>query len=84
MSRGTVDSAAIAVTGAAGVPYRASAAEAALTGRTLDDAAVDAAAEAAARGVSALSDIHASAEYRLHLVKVHARRALKRAAANAG
>ncbi len=84
LSGGTVGSAAIAVTGAAGVPYRASAAEAALAGRALDDAAFEAAAEAAANGVSALSDIHASAEYRLHLVRVHTRRALRRAAANAG
>jgi carbon-monoxide dehydrogenase medium subunit len=38
--------------------------------------------QAAARatdGVEALADIHASAEYRLHLTRVYTRRALQRA-----
>jgi carbon-monoxide dehydrogenase medium subunit len=37
------------------------------------------AAERATEGVEALSDIHASAEYRLHLTRVYTRRALQRA-----
>jgi carbon-monoxide dehydrogenase medium subunit len=80
---GRCESVGIGVTGAAGVPFRASDAEAALTGATVDDASIARAAEAASNGVSALSDIHASAEYRLHLVRVHTKRALQRAAANA-
>ena len=36
-------------------------------------------AERATEGVEALSDIHASAEYRLHLTRVYSRRALQRA-----
>ena len=81
---GRVAAAGIGVTGAAGVPSRASAAEAALVGSSGDDAAIAGAAAAASDGISALSDIHASAEYRLHLVRVHTKRALKRAIANAG
>ncbi len=59
--------------------YRASATEVALQGHA---ATADAVAQAAARatdGVEALADIHASAEYRLHLTRVYTRRALQRA-----
>jgi carbon-monoxide dehydrogenase medium subunit len=80
---GRCESASIGVTGAAGVPFRASGAEAALAGQALDDATIANAAEAAWNGSGALSDIHASGEYRQHLVKVHTKRAVQRAAANA-
>lgn len=76
---GTVARAAIAVTGAAAAPYRASAAEKAIAGTKADAAAVAKAAGAAAQGVQTLGDLTASSEFRSHLVTVYARRALERA-----
>lgn len=71
----------IAVTGVAPVPFRARAAEARLAGSAFDAAALRSAAAAAADGIDALGDIHASAEYRVHLTAVNTRRALERALA---
>jgi carbon-monoxide dehydrogenase medium subunit len=71
----------VAVTGVAAKAYRATAAEKAL--RKLSPASIDAAAERAADGVEPLGDLHASAEFRAHLAKVLARRALRRAATRA-
>jgi carbon-monoxide dehydrogenase medium subunit len=76
---GTVERAAIAVTGAAPSPFRATAAERAIVGTRGDANAVVAAAAKAADGVEAMSDLVASAEFRRHLVTVYARRALERA-----
>ena len=76
---GTVERAAIAVTGAAASPFRATAAERAIVGTRGDANAVVAAAAKAADGVEAMSDLVASAEFRRHLVTVYARRALERA-----
>ena len=71
----------VGITGVAPVPYRARAVEAALAGDSVTAAAIADAALAAGVGVEALGDIHASAEYRLHLASVNTRRALERAAA---
>lgn len=76
---GTVERAAIGVTGAAAGPFRASAAERSLVGTRGDATAIAAAAAKAADGVTTLSDLTASSEFRQHLVIVHARRALERA-----
>jgi carbon-monoxide dehydrogenase medium subunit len=76
---GTIERAAIGVTGAAASPYRATAAERALAGTRGDASAIAAAAAKAAEGVTTLSDLAASSEFRQHLVAVHARRALERA-----
>ena len=76
---GTVERATIAVTGAAAGPFRATAAERALVGTRADASAVDAAAAKAADGVTMLSDLTASSEFRKQLVSVHTRRALERA-----
>jgi len=63
----------IGITGVAAKAYRAIAVEQAV-------AAGDAqASEKAADGVDVLGDIHASAEFRAHLARVHTRRALDRA-----
>ena len=78
-SDGTIDRAAIGVTGAAASPFRANSAERALTGTRGDANAIAAAAAKAADGVTMLSDLTASSEFRQHLVIVHARRALERA-----
>ena len=75
---GTVSTARIGVTGAAPSAYRATAAEAALTGQALSPQSIAAAAEAAYDGRELLGDIHASAEYRAHLIKVMTRRALQK------
>ena len=79
-ANGTVASAAIGVTGAGTKPVRASAAEKALIGKKLDDATLSAAGGAAAEAVDAVGDIHASAEYRRHLVREFTARAVKAAA----
>jgi aerobic carbon-monoxide dehydrogenase medium subunit len=76
---GTIERAAIGVTGAADHPYRATAAERALTGTTGDAPAIAAAAAKAAEGARMQSDLVASAEFRAHLLAVHARRAISRA-----
>ena len=76
---GSVERAAIAVTGAAPSPFRATVAERAIVGTRGDASAIVAAAAKAADGVEAMSDLVASAEFRRHLVTVYARRALERA-----
>jgi carbon-monoxide dehydrogenase medium subunit len=76
---GTVERAAIGVTGAAAGPFRAAAAERALVGTRGDANAIAAAAAKAADGVATMSDLTASSEFRYQLVIVHARRALERA-----
>jgi carbon-monoxide dehydrogenase medium subunit len=78
-SDGTIERAAIGVTGAAARPFRATAAERALAGTRGDASAIAAAAAKASDGVTALSDLTASSEFRQHLVAVYARRALERA-----
>jgi xanthine dehydrogenase small subunit len=62
---GVVTAARIAFGGMAGVPKRASLAEAALVGREWTDATVDAAAEAMAGEFAPLTDMRASAAYRM-------------------
>jgi len=69
----------IGVSGAGATPLRASAAESALKGKQPDAQAIEQAAARAADGIDTLDDIHASAAYRSHLVKVYARRALEEA-----
>lgn len=75
-SGGRISLARIGVTGLGGHAYRASAAEAKLAGSagTPDD--LQKAAAAVGDGVEANSDLYASAEYRRHLAKVYAARAL--------
>ena len=76
---GTIERAAIGVTGAAEAPFRATAAERAITGTKGDAKAIAAAAAKATEGITTLSDLAASSEYRRHLVSVYAKRALERA-----
>lgn len=79
-SDGKVESARVAVTGATSKATRATAAEEALQGKTLDDAAIDAAAAVAGNGLEINGDHFASEEYRRHLVSVLTGRALRKAA----
>jgi carbon-monoxide dehydrogenase medium subunit len=80
---GRCQRACIGLTGVTHKPQRALAAESSLAGKTLDDPAIAEAAGLAADGIKALSDIHASADFRLHLTKVMTERALHLAASRA-
>ncbi len=80
---GRCQAARTGVTGLAAKAFRAGAVEAALAGRPLDEPTVQAAAEQIAQGVDALSDVYASAEYRTHLARVYAARAIRLAAGRA-
>jgi aerobic carbon-monoxide dehydrogenase medium subunit len=80
---GTVARCRVGVTGVGSVAYRAGAVETALGGRAPEEATVREAAEKAVEGVEVLGDVHGSAEYRGHLARVYARRALAAAVARA-
>jgi carbon-monoxide dehydrogenase medium subunit len=77
---GVCDKVRVAFTGAADYAFRDAAVENALTGKAPDEANIAAAAEKAAEGMDLLSDHFASEDYRRHLAKVYARRALTQAA----
>ncbi len=79
----TCQSVRIAVTGATSKATRATAAEQALTGQSLDDQAVARAAQMAGDGLELNGDHYASAEYRRHLLGVMTRRALEKATSRA-
>lgn len=81
--RGAIAECRIGVTGAGPRPQRATLAENMLTGQTPTVDGISAAAEQAASGLELLGDLAASEEFRAHLVRVHARRALQRAITNA-
>jgi carbon-monoxide dehydrogenase medium subunit len=80
---GTVGDVRVGITGAGSQAVRASAVEDALRGKTVDDAALNAAVEHATDGLDLMGDIHASEDYRGHLTRVYTRRALKKALARA-
>jgi carbon-monoxide dehydrogenase medium subunit len=74
---------AVSITGVSNTPFRASATESALQGQAATPEALTQAAARAVEGIDALGDIHASAEYRLHLARVYTKRALQTAIARA-
>jgi carbon-monoxide dehydrogenase medium subunit len=76
---GTIERAALGITGAADAPFRATAAEKAIVGTRGDAQAIAAAAAKAAEGVMTLSDLVASSDFRKNLIEVHTRRALRSA-----
>lgn len=78
-SDGTIERAALGITGAADAPFRATAAEKAIVGTRGDAQAIAAAAGKAAEGVTTLSDLVASSDFRKNLIEVYARRALRSA-----
>jgi carbon-monoxide dehydrogenase medium subunit len=78
---GKCEEVSIGVTGLAPRAYRAKSVEDALRGKTLDEATVSAAAaKADAEAPDAMEDIHASGDYRRHLARVYAKRAVQTAA----
>ena len=79
---GNCASARVAVTGAGAKATRLNSVEDALIGKALSEENVAAAAATAGGGIDYLGDIYASEEYREHLVKVFAKRAVLAAAGN--
>jgi aerobic carbon-monoxide dehydrogenase medium subunit len=73
---GSISQARIGLTNMGSTPLRASAVEQALTGADASDDAVGAAAEHAAEGTSAPSDLSGKADYREHLARVLTKRAV--------
>jgi carbon-monoxide dehydrogenase medium subunit len=71
--------AGVGVTGAGTHAVRAKGVEAALVGKALDAAAIEAAAQKAADGVDVQADLQGSVEYKSHLCRVFARRAITEA-----
>ena len=83
LAGGKVAEARLAVMGAHDTPLRIDRAEALLAGEPVGREAVGAAAKAARDAVEPYDDLHASADFRRHLVEVLARRALESAATRA-
>jgi len=83
LSGGTISQARIGVTGVGTKAYRATGVEQALVGKAPTEDAVRSACESAAEGADVQGDIHASPEYRAHLARVLARRAVLAAAERA-
>jgi carbon-monoxide dehydrogenase medium subunit len=75
----TIQQIAVGITGVDNKAFRATATESALQGQTATEAAIRQASAQATDGAEALEDIHASAEYRLHLARVYTKRALLKA-----
>ncbi len=81
---GKCEDISIGVTGLAPKAFRAKSVEDALRGKALDEAAISAASSKAdAEADDAMEDIHASGDYRRHLARVYAKRAVLAAAAKA-
>ncbi len=78
---GHVADARIALTGVGTRPTLAEAAAETLIGTDGSDAAVDAAAARVTEGVTVLEDLYGSEEYKAHLAKVYAGRAIRQALA---
>ncbi|MEA1902994.1 MAG: xanthine dehydrogenase family protein subunit M, partial [Actinomycetota bacterium] len=81
-SNGSIEAARVAVTGVGTTPSLVSAVGEALVGTDGSDAAIEAAAAHATDGVTVLEDLYGSVEYKSHLAKVYAARAIKQALAD--
>ena len=77
--QGACTSAGVGVTGAGTKAVRAKGVEAALKGKKLDAAAIEAAAQKAAEGVDVQADLQGSVEYKSHLCRVFAKRVITEA-----
>jgi carbon-monoxide dehydrogenase medium subunit len=71
--------AGVGITGAGTKAVRARGVEAGLTGKKLDAATIEAAAQQAADGVDVQADLQGSVEYKSHLCRVFAKRAVTEA-----
>jgi carbon-monoxide dehydrogenase medium subunit len=74
---GSCEDVRIGLTHMGSTPLRATAAEQALRGKSLDAQSIAAAAEQAAEGTDPPADLNASADYKRHLARVLTRRALE-------
>lgn len=83
-AKGACTRAGVGITGAGTKAVRATGVEAALTGKRLDAATIEAAAQKAAEGVDVQADLQGSVEYKSHLCRVFARRAIEAAVARVG
>jgi carbon-monoxide dehydrogenase medium subunit len=81
--QGTCTKAGVGITGAGTKAVRAKGVEAGLVGKRLDAATIEAAAGKAADGVDVQADLQGSVEYKSHLCRVFARRAIEAALKNA-
>ncbi len=81
--QGTCTKAGVGITGAGTKAVRAKGVEAGLVGKRLDAATIEAAAQKAAEGVDVQPDLQGSVEYKSHLCRVFARRAIEAAAKKA-
>jgi carbon-monoxide dehydrogenase medium subunit len=77
--QGTCTRASVGGTGAGTKAVRAKGVEAGLSGKRLDAAAIEAAAQKAAEGVDVQADLQGSVEYKAHLCRVFAKRAITEA-----
>lgn len=82
-SNGTVAEASVALTGVGTKPQLAAAVAEALAGSDGSEEAVAAAAEQAAEGITVIEDLYGSVDFKTHLAKVYAKRALLAALAAA-
>jgi aerobic carbon-monoxide dehydrogenase medium subunit len=80
MSNGTVDRAGIALTGVGPTNMRAEAAEKALAGHALDDAAIDEASRLAAEAAQPRTDLRGTEEYKRNAIRVLTARGLRKVA----
>ncbi|MBM4264163.1 MAG: xanthine dehydrogenase family protein subunit M [Deltaproteobacteria bacterium] len=81
--KGSCEDIGIGVTGLADRPFRAAAVADLLRGKKLTDKLIVSAAATIADALEPLEDLHASADYRAHLAKVYAARAVQEAARRA-
>ncbi len=80
---GKCTAARVGVTGVGSRAVRAKGVEALLVGHALDAATIAAAAQKAADGIEINADLQGSVEYKAHLTRVYARRAIEKAAERA-
>ena len=78
-AKGVCTKAGVGITGAGTKAVRAKGVEAGLVGKNLDQATIEAAAQKAAEGVDVQADLQGSVEYKSHLCRVFARRAIEAA-----
>lgn len=82
MDAGKVSKASVGITGAGTKAVRAKGVETAISGKAADAASIQAAAERAPEGVDVQADLQGSEDYKKHLLKVFAKRAMEAAAAS--
>jgi carbon-monoxide dehydrogenase medium subunit len=76
-NNGLCENVKVAFSGVSAIPFRDRGVELALEGKPADDELLTEACQQAANGVEVMEDHFASKEYRSHLAKVFAERALK-------